>query len=159
MTMTKVFEGRYTAQLEKPVVMFVIGMRINQIWNLRKWWTVATAMPRMLRELENKPGSGFLSVRSYLSGRVVMNIQFWDSFDHLLAYAHDKTGEHFPAWAEFNRRIGSDGSVGIWHETYLIEPGKFECLYGNMPLFGLAAAAKHVKAEGRLAAAKDRMAA
>ena len=49
--------------------------------------------------------------------------------------------------------------IGIWHETYLVEPGKFECIYGNMPLFGLAAATKHVKAEGRLAAAKDRFAA
>ncbi len=28
--------------------------------------------------------------------------------------------------------------VGIWHETYLIEPGKFECVYGNMPPFDWA---------------------
>jgi hypothetical protein len=157
--MEKLFYGRYTAQLDKPVVMFVIGMRVNRLWDLRKWWLVATAMPRMLSELARKPGTGFLSVRTYLSGRVIMNIQFWESFDQLLAYAHDKTGEHFPAWAAFNRRIGTDGSVGIWHETYLVESGKFECIYANMPLFGLAAATAHVKAEGRLAAAKDRMAA
>ncbi len=53
-----------------------------------------------------------------------------------------------------------DGSIGIWHETYLVEPGKFECVYGNMPPFGLAAATNSVKAEGRLACgAKDRFAA
>lgn len=156
--MTKVFDGRYTAMLEKPVVLFVIGMRVNQLWNVRKWWPVTTAMPRMLRELQSKPDCGFLGVRSYFSGRVLMNIQYWRSFDELLAYAHDKTGEHFPAWAAFNRSIGGNGTVGIWHETYLVEPGKVECIYGNMPLFGLAAATSHVKAAGRLAAAKDRMA-
>jgi hypothetical protein len=57
------------------------------------------------------------------------------------------------------RELAGDGSIGIWHETYLIEPGKFECIYGNMPPFGLAAASTSVKAEGRLAAAKERFAA
>lgn len=156
--MTKIFDGRYTAQTEKPVVLFLIGMRVNRLWDLRKWWLVATAMPRMLKELAVKTDSGFLGVRTYLSGRVIMSAQYWRSFDDLVIYAHDKSGAHFPAWAAFNRRIGNDGSVGIWHEAYLIEQGRFECIYGNMPLFGLAAATRHVKAEGRLAAAKDRMA-
>jgi len=155
--MSKIFDGRYSAQTGKPLVLFIIGMRINQLWNLPKWLPVATAMPRMLGELARRPDSGFLGVRSYLSGRVIMNIQYWRSFDELLAYAHNKTSEHFPAWAAFNRSVGGNGSVGIWHETYLIEPGKFECIYANMPLFGLAAATSHVKAEGRLAGAKDRM--
>jgi hypothetical protein len=53
--------------------------------------------------------------------------------------------------------VGKDGTVGTWHETYLIEPGKYECLYANMPLFGLAAASSQVRAEGGLSAAKDRL--
>src|SRR5579862_7994860 len=77
----------------------------------------------------------------------------------LVAYAHDKSGHHFPMWAEFNKRITGSKNIGIWHETYLVEPGKYECIYGNMPLFGLAAATSHVPAEGRLAAAKERMSA
>lgn len=156
--MSSVFAGRYAAQLDKPVVLFLIGMRVNQIWNIAKWRKVATAMPRMLNEFAHKPDCGFLGARSYWSGRNVMMVQYWRSFDDLLVYAHDRQGEHFPAWAAFNRSIGGDGSVGIWHETYLVEPGKFECIYGNMPAFGLAAATKHVKAEGRLSTAKDRMA-
>jgi len=154
---TEIFPGRYTAQTDTPVVLFVIGMRINRLWDARKWWPVATAMPRMLAELSRKPDCGFLSARTYLSGRVITTVQYWRGFEELFAYAHDKDGAHFPAWAEFNRRIGGDGSVGIWHETYLVEPGKFECIYANMPLFGLAAATAHAKAEGRLAAAKDRL--
>ena len=155
--MTQIVPGRYTAQSEAPVVLFVIGMRINRLWDLRKWWSVATAMPRMLAELAQKPDCGFLGARTYLSGRVIMTLQYWRSFDELLAYAHDREGAHFPAWAAFNRRIGADGSVGIWHETYRVEPGKFECIYANMPVFGLAAATAHVRAEGRLAAAKERL--
>lgn len=50
--------------------------------------------------------------------------EYWENFDKLLAYGHDRAGQHFPAWAAFNRAIGTGGSVGIWHETYLVEPGK-----------------------------------
>ena len=155
--MAELFAERYTARLEKPVVLFLIGMRINRLLAPQKWLPVAAAMPRMLAELTKKPEAGLLSSRLYLSGRVIFVQQYWASFDKLLAYAHDRSGAHFPAWAAFNRAVGTDGSVGIWHETYLVEPGKSECVYVNMPRFGLAAAAQHVKAEGRLAAAKDRM--
>jgi hypothetical protein len=156
--MSKVFDGRFTAQIDKPVVLFLIGMRINRPFAIAKWWPVATAMPRMLIELSKTPDSGLLWYRTYISPPVIFVQQYWESFDKLLAYAHDKSAVHFPAWAAFNRRIGGNGAVGIWHETYLVEPGKFECLYGNMPLFGLAAAGQHVPATGRLAGAKDRFA-
>lgn len=158
--MSEISAGRFTARLDKPVVLFLIGMRINRIWDLKRWPMVARAMPKMLAELEAKSASGLLWYRSYISPPVIMVQQYWESFDRLLAYAHDRGGEHFPAWAEFNRRVGyADGAVGIWHETYLVEPGKFETVYGNMPPFGLAAATTCVKAEGRLAQAKDRFAA
>jgi hypothetical protein len=158
--MNEIFANRYTARVEKPIVLFLIGMRFNNLLAIRKWLPVALAMPRMLAELRKKPDSGLLFYRSgYISGRVLLVQQYWESFDKLVAYSHDRSGQHFPAWAAFNRAIGTDGSVGIWHETYLIEPGRSECMYVNMPRFGLAAAAAHVKAEGRLAAARDRLAA
>lgn len=154
-----VFPGRYTAQTDKPVVLFLIGMRINKIWRVDKWaWFVRT-MPAMLAELEKKPEAGMLWYRTHVSGRCVTVQQYWESFDKLLAYAHEKNSEHFPAWAKFNRLLANDGAVGIWHETYLVTPAKFECIYGNMPLFGLAAATTHVPASGRLMQAKDRFAA
>jgi hypothetical protein len=157
--MDAIESGRFTAKVETPVVLFLIGMRFNHWHKVSRWWPVAMAMPRMLKELEQKPEAGLLWYRSYLSGRVIMVQQYWRSFDQLLAYAHDKAGEHFPAWGAFNRAIGSDGSVGIWHESYLIKPSGYECIYGNMPLFGLAAATSRVPAQGRLAQAKDRFAA
>jgi len=156
--MTKYFDGRFTAQTDKPIVLFLIGMRFNNLLAFRRWFHVATAMPKMLIELHSTPDSGLLWERTHISWRQLTSQQYWRSFDELLTYAHDKEGKHFPAWEKFNRLIGNDGSVGIWHETYLIEPGKFECIYGNMPLFGLAAATNHVPATGRLAAAKERFA-
>jgi hypothetical protein len=155
--MASISAGRYTARTDRPLVLFLIGMRFNKLILPHKWLPVFLAMPRMLKELERRPEAGLLSHRFYLSGRVVMVQQYWESFDKLVAYAHAPEMAHFPAWAAFNRAIGKDGTVGIWHETYLIEPGKYECVYANMPQFGLAGAVAHVPAEGALAAAKGRM--
>jgi len=38
------------------------------------------------------------------------------------------------------------GDVGIWHETFRVRAGEYEAVYGNMPVFGLAAAAMHLPA-------------
>jgi hypothetical protein len=84
--------------------------------------------------------------------------QYWRRFEQLHAYAHARDAKHLPAWAEFNRRIGGDGSVGIWHETYTVSPGQYETIYANMPRFGLGSAAQHVTAVGRLEQASSRIA-
>ena len=52
--------------------------------------------------------------------------------------------------------MGSNGDVGIWHETYLIEPGQYENVYNNMPAFGLAAAGTTHDATGPRARADGR---
>jgi hypothetical protein len=60
-------------------------------------------------------------------------------------------------WQRFNKTIGADGSVGIWHESYLVEPGRYEAVYGNMLVFGLAAATSHVPAIGKRETARRRL--
>ena len=47
--------------------------------------------------------------------------------------------------------------MGIWHETYLVDAGKYEAVYGNMPKFGLGAATEHVPAMGRKETARRRL--
>ncbi|MCC5626414.1 DUF4188 domain-containing protein [Nostoc sp. CHAB 5715] len=84
-------------------------------------------------------------------------IQYWRSFEDLERFARNPADVHLKAWQRFNQNIGADGSVGIWHETYLIEPGRYEAIYGNMPVFGLAAATKHVPAMGRKETARRRL--
>jgi len=152
-----IFPGRYTAQTDEPFVVFLIGMRVNRFWKFAKWMRVAKAMPPMIAELKKNPGLGLLHVETALYWRGVVNIQYWRSFEHLHAYAHAKNSVHLPAWAEFNRRIGNNGAVGIWHETFEVQPGHHEAIYVNMPRFGLAAGVSHEPVKGRLDDARGRM--
>jgi len=154
--MTQILTERVTAELDGEVVVFLIGMRINKFWKIRKWLPVALAMPRMIAELYADPSSGFLGAHAWFGQPTIM-LQYWRSFDHLERYAKDKSREHFPAWAAFNRAIASKGDVGIWHETYRIKPGDYECIYNNMPVFGLAKATKVVPASGYRESAIGRM--
>lgn len=156
--MPQIFPGRYTAQSKEPFVVFLIGMRINRLLAVPSWTRVAAAMPRMIAELKRQPELGMLHAEFFLYWRGVAVLQYWRSFEQLHAYAHAKNAAHLPAWAEFNRRIGGNGVVGIWHETYTVAPGHYETIYGNMPRFGLSAAAEHVQAVGRLEGARNRMA-
>lgn len=130
---------RLTATLDGDFVVFLIGMRINKPWQIHKWWPVAQAMPRMLKELSRQPELGFLHAEMWFS-RTIILVQYWRSMDQLLAYAKDREAEHLPAWQAFNRAVGTDGSVGIWHETYQASRGSYENIYVNMPPFGLGRA-------------------
>lgn len=132
-------------------------MRINQLWALHKWVPVAAAMPRMLKLLARNSAKGFLGVEHWVRWREVMTVQYWRSFDDLERFARNPGDPHLQVWRDFNRRIGSDGSVGIWHETYVVNANQFECVYGNMPLFGLAASTEHVPAIGNRETARLRL--
>ncbi len=55
--------------------------------------------------------------------------------------------------------MGSDGSVGVWHETYLVAAQQYESVYVNMPEFGLGRAGRLEPATGALKTAQERMAA
>ena len=154
--MANIIAQRMTAQIDGEVVVFLIGMRVNRLWKIHKWLPVALAMPRMLRELGAHPDSGFLGFHQWF-GNPTIALQYWRSFDHLERYAKDAQRPHRSAWAAFNRAVASSGDVGIWHETYRIRPGDFECIYNNMPLFGLARATESIAAHGRRESAGGRM--
>ena len=154
--MATVIADRLTAKVEGEVVVFLIGMRINRFWKFHKWLPVALAMPRMLRELKAAPESGFLGVESWI-GNPTIALQYWRSFEDLERYAKDSARLHRPAWAAFNRAVASNCDVGIWHETYRVRPGDFECIYNNMPPFGLAKATTAVSAKVCLETARARM--
>ena len=155
--MSKIIAERMTAEIDAEVVVFLIGMRINRAWKIHKWLPVALAMPRMLRELAADLNSGFLGVESWI-GNPTIALQYWRSFEHLERYAKDAARLHRPAWAAFNRAVARNGDVGIWHETYRIRPGDYECIYNNMPSFGLAKATRSVPARGDFESARGRIA-
>ncbi len=141
--MAAVMSGRRTSDLQdrEGVVVFLIGMRINRLWEFWHWIPVLAAMPRMIIELAKDPSRGLLGrPRTFVSGRVVMVVQYWSSFEELERYARDPQAQHLPAWRSFNRRIRDNASVGIFHETYRVAASDAETVYVSMPVFGLAAA-------------------
>ena len=155
--MSAIFPGRYTAETDEPFVVFLIGMRVNRLRSVRKWWTTAMAMTKMLRVLYAHPEKGFMGAQYFFYWRGIAIVQYWRSFEDLERFARTPSEPHLNSWRVFNQTIGADGTVGFWHESYLVEPGKHEAVYGNMPVFGLAAATKHVPALGRRETARRRL--
>lgn len=155
--MAKVYPGRYTAVVDGPYVVFIIGMRVNRWWALRKWVPTAMAMGPMLQTLYTYPQKGFLGAQTFLYGRGVALVQYWRSFEDLERFARSKDDPHLKAWQRFNKVIGGDGSVGIFHETYQVQAGASESVYANMPVFGLASAFTHAPASGHRTTARGRL--
>lgn len=157
--MSKIFNGRYTAKTGEGFVVFLIGMRINKWWRFDKWLPVVNAMTPMLMTLFTHPEKGFLHGEFFWNFSGPALIQYWRSFEDLEKFAREPSDPHLEAWKKFNKAVGADGSVGIWHETYAIAPDKYECVYGNMPAFGLGKALEHVPATGTRETARLRLSA
>src|ERR1041385_8383933 len=94
----KTINQRMTVQIEGDFVVFLIGMRINRFWKFHKWVPVMLAMPKMLKELSQKPESGFLGAQTSIG----VILQYWRTFEQLEAYAKDRNSLHYPAWKAFN---------------------------------------------------------
>jgi hypothetical protein len=152
-------QGRVTTELPvEGAVLFLIGMRINLLWQVWKWFPVFVAMPRMIAELMKNPALGLRGrPRTFVSGRTILVWQQWTSFDALESYARASEHLHLPAWRAFNRRTRGNASVGIYHETYLLDPGSVEAMYVNMPPFGLGAAFGTRAPDGRSNTAAQRL--
>lgn len=155
--MAKVQPGRYTFEHDGELVVFVIGMRINKLRKVHKWLPVARAMGPMIRELMTHPDKGMLGYQQYLSGRTVMLVQYWRSFEALEHFARNADDPHLGAWRAFNKAVGTGGDVGIFHETYAVAAGAAEAVYNNMPAYGLAKATASVPVAKRGQAAAYRM--
>jgi hypothetical protein len=155
--MSNMFRGRYAAQIDGSFVVFIIGMRVNKLWAIHKWLPVTQAMGQMIEHLSANRELGLLHAESYVYWRGAALVQYWRSFEQLEHFARDPSANHLDAWKRFNRAVGADGSVGIWHETYVVQAGQYECFYGNMPKKGLALAGAHVRAVGAKETAKRRI--
>jgi hypothetical protein len=155
--MAQVHAARMTARLEGGVVVFLIGMRVNRWWKVHRWLPVMLAMGPMLRKLATHPELGLLGARTVVGLRGPTVVQYWRSADHLMRFARDADSPHLEAWRQFNRRVGTNGDVGIWHETFVVD--RYEAVYGNMPRFGLAAAGEHLPVSRRGEEARERLAA
>jgi hypothetical protein len=147
---------RLTAHMEGDFVVFLLGLRLNQPWQVHRWWPMYALLHPMLRQLKDRPETGFLHGEIWY-GRTILSVQYWRSWEALQAFAHDKQSLHVPAWKEFNRQIGLRGEMGIFHETYLVKAGNYENIYHNMPRFGLGVPGTLSDTRGRYATAKARL--
>jgi hypothetical protein len=135
-------ERKVTADRSEEFVVFHIGVRINTLWKLHRWLPIVLIAPRIVREPVSDSEPGLLESRTVV-GPGIRNlgfVQYWDSVDALRDYARDSDRLHGPAWQEFSEDgTKDDAAVGIWHETYVIDPDEYETVYNNMPPHGLAA--------------------
>ena len=154
--MIQTINARRTGRIDGEFVVFLIGMRVNRWWRVDKWFAVGMAMASMLRELAAHPELGLLGTESWF-GRTTLMVSYWRSMDQLLAYAKSATNLHLPAWKAFNAAVGTNGDVGIYHESYQSRAGDYEAIYVNMPAFGLAKAGRAEDAEGAYARAATRL--
>jgi len=136
--MAEIRNDRLHAEREGEFVVFLVGMRINRLRKVHRWLPVATSAPRMVREQEHE---GLLGSRFFRSGlREFTILQYWESFEALRAYARGADTEHRTWWGRFNEMASEDDTVGIWHETYLVDGEGYETVYRHMPATGLGAA-------------------
>jgi len=150
-----IIPGRQQAHPVKSFALFLIGMRVNSLLAVNRWLPVARAMTRMQAEIARRPDAGLLWQKNFVSGRITLLMQYWESGERLFAYAHDREGEHFPAWSEFNRKAKDNRAVGIWHETYTLNPEDCENIYRDMPAFGLGGAIGLMPATTRMGGLRD----
>ena len=145
---------RMMAEIEGDFAVFLIGMKLKRPWKLHRWLPLALSMGRMLKELRETEGSGFLGAVPGLPVTVV----YWRSDDELEAWARNPGGSHWRAMAEFNRSlVEAGGDVGFWHETYLVRHRQYEAVYTGMPPFGLGAASRLVPVTPQRASARQRL--
>lgn len=155
--MASVIKRRMAADIAGDFVVFIIGMRPNNLLKVRSWWPVFSAMGPMISELSRNPASGFLGVTFALSLDGPVLVQYWRSFEQLERYARAKDAQHFPAWTRFNKTVARNGDVGIWHETYKVAAGEYETIYNNMPPTGLGKVGTLVPAAGYRSTAAGRI--
>jgi len=127
------------------LVVIYLGMKVR---SPRGLLTVLRFGPRISSAVAEKP-PGLLLHESLIFSIFPLHVgmrQYWRDFDSLDRFARDRDLPHLEPWRRFNRAVRDSGDVGIWHETFRVRAGEYEAVYGNMPVFGLAAAATHLPA-------------
>ena len=123
----------YNGAIAQPLAAIASPRRARKLLGWRR-----RGMKHMLDYLAARPEKGLLA---YEMG-IPTIVQYWRSFEHLEAFAKDKDDPHLDIWRQYWRRVGKSDRTGIWHETFLVQAGQYEAVYGNMPPHGLGKAGR-----------------
>jgi len=154
--MAKAEAGRFTAAYSGSLVVFIIGMSVNRWWAVHRWFPVFRAMGPMIAELYKNKELGFMDMQFGLSPKGPILIQYWRSYEQLEHYARHGA-KHLKAWRDFNAKAAKGNAVGVFHETYIVDDGKYESVYVNMPKLGLGRVAGLTPATGPRETARRRL--
>ena len=134
-------QDKFIAEINEPVVVFLVGGHSTNLLAVRHWFWIARTFIAMLRCLSGHPHAGYLGGHTLFrlfTFSVVLQ-SYWRSVDDLERFAHAKDEPHLQPWSQCVERVATNAALSIWHETYLIEPGKHEGVPRGMFPFGLAA--------------------
>ncbi len=84
--MPRVQSGRFTADVEGDVTVFLIGMRLNKPWLVHRWLAGVRGHARMLAHLGQHPEVGMLGQQTWI-GRTTLMLSYWRSPEHLQRFA------------------------------------------------------------------------
>jgi Domain of unknown function (DUF4188) len=149
---------RLTTERHKDLVVFLTGMRINRLPAVRQWLPVFWSMLPMMREIQADPGSGLLGASTWLGRREILLVQYWGTYDQLVAYATSSSKKHRPAWNKFSQRRGKAATAaGVFHETYVVAPDRMETIYDAMPPILLGKATRTVAVSRSRNSSRERL--
>lgn len=140
--------GRCTARRDEPFVVFMMGVRVNRLFAVWRWFSVLLSLRSMVRKISGTSGLGYLGGQTFYSWRTVTIMQYWESYEALERYARCPKQGHLPAWQRFNREVRGSKAIGLWHEAYTIGSAEYDAIYTNVPVCGLAKATVHMPAVG-----------
>lgn len=152
--------GRWMAARTEPFVVFLFGMRLNRLTSpsgLRRWLWARRVLAAALADLGAHPERGLLAGKVWRSGRELLAVQYWSSFEALDDWARDHGLPHRPAWQRYLREAMTDPALGLWHETYLAAPGTWEGVYMQVPPTGAGAAGPVLDMGATKGSARDRL--
>ncbi|KAI8921377.1 hypothetical protein DFJ77DRAFT_449602 [Powellomyces hirtus] len=156
-------KGRTMGVIEGDFVVFMIGNRINEesAWVSGSAEQSGAAMDAMQNELKANPDLGCLHTEYFVStdpsGAHYMAVQYWRSLDQLHAYSRGRMFKHLEPMMKNIAMQRTSSEVGIYHETYMVRAGEYECVYGNMPPFGLGIAGRLERVGGKRTTMKQRL--
>ena len=120
--MRQVVDGRYTARMDGPFAVYIIGMRVNKPRGLR---TLLRFGPKISKSVADQP-DGLLLHENMIFSVVPPHggmRQYWQDFESLERWA--RSLPHKEWWASFVR---DTGGTGFWHEVYFMRGG-MEAVY------------------------------